>query len=166
MDYTTWNVPHGMVVVRHSLLLLPADLSNAYSSSPIWNKPSVSIVFLYKHAVPIAREKQNQRGPKKGKTHLGSKVEAQPAGSLHCVLHQQWHFAGQANLDLCRQCRCLAEVDQVLERKGQRHGFAQLNLHVLLWLLHILVATQRHCAATNVALARELDSVLAGVDVD
>lgn len=99
-------------------------------------------------------------------THLRGQVEAQVAGALHSILDQERHLVGQADLDLFRQRRGLAEVDQVLEGEGQGHGLAQLNLDVLLRLVDVLMAAQSHRAVANVTCAGELDTVLARLDRD
>lgn len=99
-------------------------------------------------------------------THLGGQVEAKVAAARQVVLNQQRHLARQADLDLVGQGRRLAKVDQVLERKGERHGLRQLNVDVELGLLDVGVAAQRHRAVADVAVARELDAVLGRLNVD
>lgn len=121
-----------------------------YSSSPIWfDNVSIGDTFV-----------GNQE------TNLGREVEAQVAAAREVVLDQERHLAGQADLHLVGQGGGLAEVDQVLERKGQGNGLRQLNVDVVLGLVDGGVASQRDGAVANVAVARELDAVLGGLDAD
>lgn len=99
-------------------------------------------------------------------THLGREVEAQVAATRQVVLDQQGHLAGQADLDLVGQSGSLAEVDQVLERECQGNGLRQLNLDVEVGLLDVGVASESNSTVTNIAVARELDTVLGGFDAD
>jgi hypothetical protein len=99
-------------------------------------------------------------------TYLWREVETQITASRQGVLDQQGHLVGEADLDLGRQRRGLAEVDEVLEGEGERDGLAELDLDRLVRLLDARVLPQRDGPVADVALARELDAVLAGVDGD
>lgn len=103
-------------------------------------------------------------GSDEERSHLWRQVEPQVTHTLHGVFHQQGHLVGQANLDLIRQRRGLAEVDQVFERERQGYRLAQLNLNVFLRLINILVAAQSHGAIANVASACKLYAVLGRID--
>jgi hypothetical protein len=98
--------------------------------------------------------------------YLWRKVEAQITAARQAVLDQQGHFVGEADLDRVGQGRGLAEVDKVLEGEGERDGLAELDLDRLARLLDARVLPQGDGAVADVALARELDAVLARVDGD
>lgn len=98
--------------------------------------------------------------------YLRGQVEPQIAAASQVVLHKQRDLVAKADLDLVGEGRGLAEVDKILEREGQRHGLAQLNLDVLLGLLDVGVAAQRDGPVADVALAREFDAVLARLNGD
>jgi hypothetical protein len=99
-------------------------------------------------------------------THLWREIESQIAASGKVVLHQQWHFVGQADLDLVGEPGRLAEVDQVLKGEGEGDGFGEFDFDALHRLVDVLVAPQRNRAVSNVAIARELDAVFGGLDRD
>lgn len=69
--------------------------------------------------------------------YLGGEVESQIAVVLHAILDKQGHLAGQAELDGVGQAASLAEVLEVLQGEGERHGFGQVNRNVLLRLLYV-----------------------------
>lgn len=96
--------------------------------------------------------------------YLWREVEAEVAVAGQGVLDQQGHLVRQANLDRVGQPRSLAEVDEVLEREGQRNGLAELDLNGLLRLLDVGMLAERDRAVANVALGRELDAVLGRLD--
>jgi hypothetical protein len=85
---------------------------------------------------------QHNNPCRKRKTNLWCEVESQVAATGEGVLNQERHLAGEADLDLVRQGSGLAEVDQVLEREGQRNGLGQLNVDVQIGLVNVGVASQ------------------------
>ena len=99
-------------------------------------------------------------------TYLRRKIEPQIRASRNVVLDQKRHLVRQADLDRARQRARLAKVDQVLEREREGHGLAKLDLDILRGLIDIGVLTKRDAAVTDIALAAELDAVLARLDVD
>jgi hypothetical protein len=109
---------------------------------------------------------QYEKKYNKRNTDLWCKVEAQVAATREVVLNQERHLTGEADLDLSGQGSSLAEVDQILERKGQGHGLRQLNVDIQLGLVDVGVASQSDGAVTNVTVARELDAVLGSLNAD
>lgn len=99
-------------------------------------------------------------------TYLGRKIEPQIRASRNVVLDQQRHLVREADLDGAAQRARLAKVDEVLEREREGDGLAQLNLDILRGLVDIGVLAEGDAAVANVALAAELDAVLARLDVD
>lgn len=96
--------------------------------------------------------------------YLWREIEPQVAAAGDVVLHQQRNLVGKADLDGVGEGRGLAEVDEVLEGEGQGDGLGELNVDVLLGLVDVGVAPERDGAVADVSRARELDTVLAGVD--
>lgn len=99
--------------------------------------------------------------------YLWREVEAQiTARPRELVRDEQWYLVGQADRDLARETRGLAEVDEVFEGEGQRHGLGELDLDILLLILDVGVLSQGDGTIADVAAAAELDSVLACVNCD
>ena len=92
--------------------------------------------------------------------YLGCQIEPQVAIALETVLDEKRHLVGETQLDLIGHAACLAEVDKVLQRECERYGLGQIDLNVVLWLLHIGVASQLDRARANVARALEAHTVL------
>jgi hypothetical protein len=99
-------------------------------------------------------------------TCLRGEVEAQVAGACNLVLNQEWHFVGEADLDLVRKTDRLAEVDEVLEGESERDGLCQLNGDVVIRLVEVGVGAQHDRAVTNVTTACKLNTVLGSLDDD
>jgi hypothetical protein len=57
-----------------------------------------------------------------GLTYLGCEVESEVAVVCQRVLDHERHIGRKAQLDSARKAASLAEVDEVLEREGERHG--------------------------------------------
>lgn len=91
--------------------------------------------------------------------YLGCKIEPQVAVALEAVLDEERHLVREAQLDLIGHAACLAEVDKVFQRECEGHGLGQIDLNVVLWLLHIGVASQLNRAGANVARALEAHAV-------
>jgi hypothetical protein len=98
-----------------------------------------------------------------GNAYLGGKEKAQVAAS-EAVLDTKRHFLRQAQVNLGRQSGSLAEVDQVLEGEGQSNRLAKLDGNILLWLIDVGVLADGDGAVANVALTRELDAFLCGLN--
>lgn len=58
----------------------------------------------------------------------------------------------------------LAEVDKVFEGEGQGDGFGDVNHDVLIGLVDVGVLAKSDGAVTNITLARELDTLLGGLN--
>ena len=98
--------------------------------------------------------------------HLGSKVESQITAAGKGVLDQQGDFVGEAQLHSLGETCSLAEVGEVLEGKGQSHGFGELNVNVRVWLLHIGFRPQSDGPVADISSTREFDTLLGGFDGD
>jgi hypothetical protein len=72
-------------------------------------------------------------------TDLRCEVEPQITAVRQIVLDKERHLIGQAQLDLLRQTRSLAEVGQILERERQGNWFGEVDLNAVIWLLDIVV---------------------------
>jgi hypothetical protein len=57
-----------------------------------------------------------------GLAYLGGEVESEVAVVCQRVLDHERHVGGKAQLDSARKTASLAEVDEVLEREGERDG--------------------------------------------
>lgn len=80
------------------------------------------------------------------------------------VLNKQRNLLRQAELDLGRQVRGLAEVDEVLEGEGKGDGLGERKRNVLVGLVHVGMLADGDGAVPDVTLARELDSFLRSLD--
>jgi hypothetical protein len=100
------------------------------------------------------------------RAYLRREVEPQIAVVLHTVLDKQWHLAGQTEFDGVRQSTRLAEVREILQRKGEGHGLGQVNLDVLAGLVHTAMLPELNGAGANVTLASELDAFLRAFNGD
>lgn len=82
------------------------------------------------------------------------------------VLDQQRHFLGEVQHDRRGQVGGLAEVDEVLEGEGQGDGFGEVDDDVLVGLVDVGVLADGDGSVTDITLAGELDTLLAGLDHD
>lgn len=98
-------------------------------------------------------------------TYLRGQVEPQVAAA-QTVLNQEGHLLRQVQGYRGGQVGGLAEVDKVLKREGQSNRFRQRNGSVLLGLVDVGVLADGNGAVTNVTLARELDTLLGGLNND
>lgn len=98
-------------------------------------------------------------------TYLGGQVEPQVAAA-QTVLNQEGHLLRQVQGYGGGQVGGLAEVDKVLKREGQGDRFRQRDGSVLLGLVDVGVLADGDRAVTNVTLARELDTLLRGLNND
>lgn len=98
-------------------------------------------------------------------TNLGGKEKAQVAAS-EAVLDTKGHFLRQAQVNLGGQSGSLAKIDQVLEGKGQSNRLAKLDGNILLGLIDVGVLADSNRTVANVALTRELDAFLCGLNDD
>jgi hypothetical protein len=57
-----------------------------------------------------------------GLTYLGCEVESEITVVCQRVLDHERHISRETQLDSARKAASLAEVDEVLEREGERHG--------------------------------------------
>ena len=86
--------------------------------------------------------------------------------TLQVVLDQQRDLIAQTQLHATAQPRRLAEIDQVLERKGERDGLAEGNVDVQLRLVDVGVRAEGGGAGADVAVAGELDAFFCAFDGD
>lgn len=80
------------------------------------------------------------------------------------ILNKQRNLLRQAELDFGRQVRGLTEVDEVFEGESEGDGFGEGEGNVLIGLVYVGVLTNGDRAATDIALARELDPFLRSLD--
>jgi hypothetical protein len=73
------------------------------------------------------------------RTYLRCQVESQVAAPRQGVFHQQWHLLRQAKLDFAGETASFAEVDEIFQREGERDWLGQVDSHVLIWLVNVLV---------------------------
>lgn len=98
--------------------------------------------------------------------HLWREVESQVAVVAETVLNKKWDLVAEAELDRPTKTRSLAEVQEVLERKGEGDGLGEVDFDVLVWLVDVGVRAKRDGAVANVASALEADTVLCTLDGD
>lgn len=96
--------------------------------------------------------------PWKKVAYLGGEVEAQVAVVGQRILNKQWHFAGKAELDLCRKAGSLAEVDEVLEGEREGNRLRKIDLDVVFGLLNVAMGAQRYGSGANVACGRKFNT--------
>lgn len=99
-------------------------------------------------------------------TYLGSKEESQVAASIQGILDQKGNLLREAETDVAGQGLGLAEVDEVLDGEGKSNRLREGDRHVVLWLVDIGALADGDGAVSDLTLAREFDSVLAGLDVN
>lgn len=97
-------------------------------------------------------------------TNLGCQVEAQVTSACYEILHQERHFVREADLDSVRERLRLAEVDKVFQGEGERDGLGQLDVDIQVLLIGILVVSQGDGTIANIAGARELNTILGGLN--
>jgi hypothetical protein len=93
-------------------------------------------------------------------TYLRSQVESEVTASSQSILYQQGNFVGEAELDRLGKPSRLAEVDEVFQGEGQGDGFSKFDFDVHLWLLDVVMASQRNSTVSNVTSAGELNPIL------
>jgi hypothetical protein len=98
--------------------------------------------------------------------HLWCQIESQVTATGQTVFNQKGNLIRQAKLNGAGKSTGLAEVDEVLEGEGKRDRFGELDIDVQLWLLDVGVAAEGNGSVTNIAVARELDTILGGLDGD
>jgi hypothetical protein len=96
-------------------------------------------------------------------TYLGGEVEAQVTAAKR-ILNQQRHLLGQVQFYRRGQVGGLAEVDKVLKGEGQGDGFGEVDSNILIGLVDVGVLANGNGAVTDVTLAGELDTLLAGLN--
>jgi len=99
-------------------------------------------------------------------TYLWCEVEPQIAVVGKTILDKKRNLVRQAKLDTTGQAGSLAEVDEVLERKGQGDWLGKLDLDVGLWLFDIGVGAESDGSRSNVTIAGELDALFCALDRD
>lgn len=99
-------------------------------------------------------------------TYLWCEVEPQIAVVGKPILDKKRNLSRQAKLDAAGQTRSLAEVDKVLERKGQGNWLGKLNLDVGLWLVDVGVRAKSDGSRSNVTIASKLDAFFCALDRD
>ena len=103
---------------------------------------------------------------KTDRRYLWRQIEAQEAVVGQSVLDEQRDLVAQAQSHLRAQAAGLAEVDQVLEREGERDRFAEVYLDILCLVFHVGVRAQSDRAVSDVSAAFERDAVLRALDRD
>lgn len=98
--------------------------------------------------------------------YLGGEVESEVAVVCQRVLDHEGHIGREAQLDSARKTTSLAEVDEVLEREGERHGLRQLDVDVQVLLVDVGVLAKSDGSRTNVAGAAKLDALFCALNVD
>lgn len=98
--------------------------------------------------------------------YLWCEVESQVGVVAEPVLHEKWHFIAQAQLHLPAETTSLAEVHQVLERECECDWLSEVDLNVLVWLVHICVRAQSDRAVSDITSALEAHAVLCALDRD
>lgn len=101
-----------------------------------------------------------------GLADLGGEVESEVAVVCQRVLDHERHIGRKAQLDSARKTTSLAEVDQVLEREGERDGLRELDVDVQVFLVYVGVLAESDGSRTDVAGAAELDALFCALDVD
>jgi hypothetical protein len=100
------------------------------------------------------------------KAYLRGQVEPEIAVVGQAVLDEKGNLVAEAKLHLAAEAGGFAEVDEVLERKGQGDGLGKADLDVLLRVLDVGVLAQGDRAVANVTGAGELDALLCALDGD
>jgi hypothetical protein len=102
---------------------------------------------------------------RRDKAYLRSKVEAQVT-TAETILDEEWNLLGEVQHHRGGQVGGLAEIDEVLEGEGQGDGFGEGDGNVLVGLVDVGVLADSNGTVTDVTLAGELDTLLAGLNHD
>lgn len=98
------------------------------------------------------------------RSYLWCEVEPQVAVVRERILYEQRHLVRQAKPDPAGQATSLAEVGKVLEGESEGNWLGKLDADIVVWLVDVAVAAKGNGAGANVAIARELDTLLCALN--